>query len=63
MSVQLNNNAFGNIGRMYARQNVPSVYGAGRAARAEDSVATAETVDRVNLSSLAPRPLPADYLG
>lgn len=62
MAVQVGNYAFTNVGRMYARQNVPSVYNrqqtAGKAA-AEESV---QTVDSVTLSAQAPRPLTGDFL-
>lgn len=62
MAVQVGNYAFTNVGRMYARQNVPSVYNrqqtAGKAA-AEESV---QSMDQVTLSAQAPRPLTGDFL-
>ncbi len=59
---QINNNSFTNIGRMFARRNVPEVYGFAKAAATADPEAIQEQVDRVSLSPLAPRPLPARLL-
>lgn len=62
MAFEVANNAFGNIGRMFARQNVSAVYGRQKSsAQAEDEEAVAG-VDRVTLSSSAPQPLSADLL-
>lgn len=47
-----------NIGRLFAKQNVPTVYNRQQDAAAEESGAVGAT-DRVELSSFAPRPLSA----
>lgn len=62
MSAQINNNAFANIGRMFARQNVPALYGGQRSAGLAKADAASEPVDKVSLSALAPRPLSARFL-
>ena len=60
MSLQVGNNNFGNIGRMFARQNVPAVYGRQKAAAgALEADNAAGGVDSVSLSPQAPRPLSA----
>ena len=59
MSAHVNNNSFGNIGRMFARQNMPILYDAKKTAETASADATAETVDNVSLSPQAPRPLSA----
>ncbi len=59
---QINNNSFSNIGRMFARRNVPEAYGFAKAAGTADLEAAPEQIDRVSLSPLAPRPLPARLL-
>ncbi len=62
MAAGVNYYANGNIGRMFARQNVPSVYG--RQKPSEEAEARAETglVDQVSLSPNAPKPLTVDFL-
>lgn len=58
MSAQVTNQNFTNIGRMFARQSVPAVYGRQKeAAAAPDE--TAGAVDSVSLSPFAPKPLSA----
>lgn len=59
MSAQINNYNFSTIGRMFARQNVPSVYGMQKAAGEAEAEPDAAQVDRVSLSPFAPRPLNA----
>lgn len=61
MSAQISNNSFANIGRMFARQNVPSVYGSQKATAAAVADEAAR-VDNVTLSAFAPKPLTADFL-
>lgn len=62
MSAQVSNHNFTNIGRMFARQNVPAVYGRQKSADGADPEAAAEAVDRVSLSSMAPKPLQGGML-
>lgn len=62
MSATVANNNYGSIGRMFARQNVPSVYGAQKAAAGLEPEAANEAMDKVSLSPFAPRPLTADFL-
>ena len=63
MSAQItNNNNYGNIRRMFARQNVGSVYGAQKSASGLKADEEAAQVDKVSLSAFAPRPLNADFL-
>lgn len=60
MSAQIGNHAFGNIGRMFARQNVPTVYARQRSAGDATGVETTESnMDSVSLSAFAPKPLDA----
>lgn len=60
MSTQVHNYSFSNIGRMFARQNVPSVYGLQKNASGAEAEETAGVVDSVSLSPYAPKPLAAD---
>lgn len=62
MSVNITNNYTGNIGRMFARQNVSSVYGAQKSSPAGELAAQDALVDRVTLSSFAPKPLTTGFL-
>ncbi len=62
MAVHVSSYAFSNVGRMYARQNVPSVYGKHQAAANVDAEEVGQARDSVTLSSQAPRPLTADFL-
>lgn len=62
MSAQVNNNNFTNIGRMFARQNVPGVYGRQKIASEAGAEVPPEQVDRVSLSPFAPRPLNASLV-
>lgn len=60
MSAQIGNHAFGTIGRMFARQNVPTVYARQRSAGDAAGVeASDSTMDSVSLSAFAPKPLDA----
>ncbi len=52
----------GSIGRMFARQNVPSVYGRQKLADETEPPTEAGLVDQVSLSPNAPKPLTADFL-
>jgi hypothetical protein len=62
MSVQVGSNGFSNIGRMFGRLNAPGLYGMQKSAAAGVIDDGAESVDRVSLSSQAPKPLPARLL-
>lgn len=62
MSVQVGNYAFTNVGRMYARQNVPSVYNRQQSAGKAASEEPVQSMDSVTLSAQAPRPLTGDFL-
>lgn len=62
MSAQITNQYPGAVGRMFARQNVPSVYGAQKAAAAADSEETQGIRDSVSLSAMAPKPLTTGFL-
>lgn len=62
MSATVANNGYGSIGRMFARQNAPSVYGMQKAASALEQETASDRVDQVSLSPFAPRPLTADFL-
>lgn len=62
MSAQITNNVYGNIGRMFARQNVSSVYGVQKATARPTVEEPVAQVDSVSLSPSAPRPLAADFL-
>lgn len=57
MTVQVASHNFSAIGRMFARQNVPAVYGRQKAAGSVDMESGAQAVDSVDLSSFAPKPL------
>lgn len=59
MSAQVNNYNFTTIGRMFARQNVPAVYGQQKAATAEKEEVAVDAVDSVSLSPFAPKPYSA----
>lgn len=61
MSAQIGNHNFTNIGRMFARQNVPAVYGQQKAAVTADDEAVSGAVDQVSLSPFAPRPYAAKF--
>lgn len=52
----------GSIGRMFARQNVPSVYGRQKPPEGAEPQATTDLMDQVSLSPEAPKPLTANYL-
>lgn len=52
----------GSIGRMFARQNVPSVYGRQKAVENADIQEEIKQVDQVSLSAQAPKPLTADFI-
>ncbi len=52
----------GSIGRMFARQNVPSVYGRQKAPEEAAAQEEARFVDSVSLSPDAPKPLTAEFL-
>ncbi|MCD8351570.1 MAG: hypothetical protein LUC93_13260 [Planctomycetaceae bacterium] len=62
MAVTVAPYAFGNVGRMYARQNVPAIYGKQKAVAGASGDEAPQSVDKVTLSAQAPRPLTADYL-
>lgn len=62
MSASVNYYTNGSIGKMFARQNVPSVYGRQRQPGEAEQQEAAERVDRVSLSAQAPKPLSADFL-
>ncbi|MDR3078272.1 MAG: hypothetical protein LBV15_05880 [Planctomycetota bacterium] len=62
MVLQVGNNSYSNIGRMFGQLNAPEAYDARKAAVAPVGEDGAEAVDRVSLSPLAPRPLPARLL-
>ncbi|MCD8138803.1 MAG: hypothetical protein LUE17_03325 [Planctomycetaceae bacterium] len=62
MAVTVAPYAFGNVGRMYARQNVPALYGRQKAVAGVNGDDAPQSVDKVTLSANAPRPLTADYL-
>lgn len=62
MSAQVQGNSFTNIGRMFARRNVPAVYGAQRDRPGAGVEEAAGMVDTVSLSASAPRPLSATFL-
>jgi hypothetical protein len=59
MSVQINNQNFTSLGRMFAKQNVPAVYGRQQFAGADEPERAIERVDQVSLSGMAPKPLTA----
>lgn len=54
----------GVIGKMFAQQNIPGLYNRQRKGDPEESAVNSlpEAVDRVELSSFAPRPLDAPYV-
>lgn len=62
MSAQITNQYPGTIGRMFARQSVPAVYGAQKAAAEMDAEETKEIRDSVSLSAMAPKPLTTGFL-
>ncbi|MCD7897716.1 MAG: hypothetical protein LUG50_13750 [Planctomycetaceae bacterium] len=51
-----------NVGRMFARQNVPSVYGLQKNSAAGLGDAQVQPTDTVSLSAAAPKPLTANFL-
>lgn len=62
MSAQITNQYPGAIGRMFARQNVPSVYGAQKAAAGVETDEGQGVMDSVSLSAMAPKPLTTGFL-
>ncbi|MCL2001204.1 MAG: hypothetical protein FWG74_07195 [Planctomycetes bacterium] len=56
---QVNNNIFSNLGRMFAKRNVPEAYSLTKAAGTADPESPSGQIDQVSLSPFAPRPLPA----
>lgn len=62
MSVSINNNYTGNIGRMFARQNVTSLYSAQKNTATQEVNRSRETGDTVSLSQFAPKPLTTSFL-
>lgn len=52
----------GAVGRMFARQNVSSVYGAQKSAREGEAEETGGIQDKVSLSAQAPKPLTTGFL-
>ncbi len=62
MAVTVAPYAFGNVGRMYARQNVPALYNRQKTVPGAGADDAPQSVDKVTLSANAPRPLTADYL-
>ncbi len=63
MSAQIQHYGNGSIGRMFARQNVPSVYGKQKQnAEAPAAEEDGALVDRVSLSPDAPKPLDAAFM-
>lgn len=59
MSTQVHDYSFSNIGRMFARQNVPNIYGLAKSASAAEAEEAGGAVDSVSLSPYAPKPLEA----
>lgn len=62
MAAGVNYYTNGNIGRMFARQNVPSVYGRQKAAGSAELQEEIKRVDQVSFSAQAPKPLTADFI-
>lgn len=62
MSTIVHDYSFSNIGRMFARQNVPSIYGAHKGAAAVQAEEAGGVTDSVSLSPFAPKPLDAVLL-
>ncbi|MDR1744835.1 MAG: hypothetical protein LBS30_03675 [Planctomycetota bacterium] len=62
MSALITNQYPGAVGRMFARQNVSSVYGAHKAAPDAETEETGGIQDNVSLSPFAPKPLTTGFL-
>ena len=62
MVLQVGNNSFSNIGRMFGQLSASEAYGGRKAASIGAGDDEAAPIDRVSLSSQAPRPLPARLL-
>lgn len=62
MSAVITNQYPGAVGRMFARQNVTSLYGAQRAAPEEETGDAGGIQDNVSLSPFAPKPLTTGFL-
>ena len=62
MALQVSGNNPGTIGRMFARQNVQDLYGRQKSVVETADVKSPDQVDRVVLSSQAPKPLSASLV-
>ena len=62
MSAYITNNYPGSIGRMFARQNVPSIYGAQKSSTGVEAEEAGTVTDNVSLSPFAPKPLTSGFL-
>lgn len=62
MALQVNGGNPGMIGRMFARQNVSDVYSRQKNVDSGNNEKTNSAMDRVDLSSLAPKPLDASVV-
>lgn len=62
MALQVSGNNAGVIGRMFARQNVNEIYGRQKGVTETLDEKSADRLDRVDLSPLAPKPLDASLV-